>query len=265
MIEDCVNTVFVRGLEVKACHGVHDFEKVESQRFIIGAELQVAYSRGAFEDKLEGTVSYSEACRVISGVATENSFNLIEKLAAECAFALLDEFPLVQGVKITVCKPDAPVKYKVSTVGVSFKAERERVYLSLGSSEGDRKKYLDTALEKLNATRGIKVKKVSSYMRSAPYGGVAENEFLNCAAEIETYLSPFALLDEIHRIEAECGRVRKKRWGDRTLDIDIIFYGSRVINTDRLSVPHPDYAKRDFVVKPLKEIAPQFENIKFCN
>ena len=66
------------------------------------------------------------------------------------------------------------------------------------------------------------------------------------------------LLEEIHRIEAECGRERLVRWGDRTLDIDIIFYGQKIIREDMLSVPHPEYAERDFVLVPLKEIAPEF-------
>ena len=99
-------------------------------------------------------------------------------------------------------------------------------------------------------TKGDTLKKVSSYLETAPYGGVAKNTFLNACAEIETYLPPRALLDEIHRIEAEGERIRNLRWDDRTLDIDIIFYG--------LTVPHTDYKNRTFVLGPLSEIAPDF-------
>jgi 2-amino-4-hydroxy-6-hydroxymethyldihydropteridine diphosphokinase len=66
------------------------------------------------------------------------------------------------------------------------------------------------------------------------------------------------LLDIIHQIEGAAGRVRKERWGDRTLDIDIVFFGDKIIRQRGLSIPHPDYANRDFVLTPIKEIAPDF-------
>ena len=69
-------------------------------------------------------------------------------------------------------------------------------------------------------------------------------------------MTPHALLDEIHAIEAECGRVRDRRWDDRTLDIDIVFFGDKRINDETLTVPHRDYQNRDFVKIPLKQIAP---------
>ena len=90
------------------------------------------------------------------------------------------------------------------------------------------------------------------------FRSVAKNRFLNCAVKIKTYLTPRKLLAEINRIEAECERVRQKRWDDRTLDIDIIFYGNEIINDDNLTVPHREYQMRDFVLIPLKEIAPDF-------
>ncbi len=238
-----------------ACHGVHGFEKREPQSFVFDAELFCDFSDTVGTDDLGDTVSYSDACSMIVRIASENSFNLIEKLAYECAYALMDAFSL-NGVKVTVYKPEAPVKCDLDTVGVAVSLEREKVYLSLGSSMGDKKLYLDTAIEKLNSTRGVKVEKVSSYMKTQPYGGVAENEFLNCAVCISTFLAPHDLLDEIQRIEEECGRIREKRWGDRTLDIDIIFFGNLQIADETLTIPHADYQNRDFVKIPLKEIAP---------
>ena len=123
---------------------------------------------------------------------------------------------------------------------------------------GDREQYLNSALNKLNAYRGITVKKVSDFIETEPYGGVAKNKFLNCAAEVETLLSPRELLCAVHEIEQSLDRVREKHWADRTLDIDIIFFGKRVIVEDDLIIPHPEYLKRDFVLIPLKQIAPDF-------
>ena len=252
-----MDLIKIRGLEVCACHGVHDSEKINKQPFIFDADLEVDFFGAAKSDDLKSTVSYSDVCNLIVRIATENVFALIEKLAYECVFEIMDSFP-VQGVKLTVWKPNAPVKHKFGNVGVTVCCSRERALLSLGSNLGDKKGYLDFAIKALDSTRGIKVGKVSSYIETPPYGGVAENSFLNCAAEIETYLSPRALLEEIHRIESEGGRVRTVRWGDRTLDIDIIFYGNKVICEDGLTIPHADYKNRPFVIEPLKEIASDF-------
>ena len=252
-----MDLIKIRGLEVEACHGVFDSEKVNKQPFIFDADLETDFFGAAKNDDLNKTVNYAEVCNLIVKVASENTFSLIEKLAYECAFEILESFP-VSGVKLTVWKPNAPVEHKFSNVGVSVCCRRERVLLSLGSSMGDKKGNLDFAIKALNSTRGIKVKKVSSYIQTPPYGGVAQNTFLNCAAEIETWLSPRALLDEIHAIESEGQRVRTVRWGDRTLDIDIVFYGNLVVSEDGLIIPHKDYKNRDFVLQPLKEISPDF-------
>lgn len=257
-----MNKVIIRGLEVSACHGVKDFEKIQPQPFIFDVDIYFDFSEAAVSDDIEDTINYSAASKIIVSVARDNCFNLIEKLAYECAYAVMEGTPASR-IALTVYKPQAPMKQKFDTVGVSVDISRERAYLSLGSSMGDRRQYLDTAIEKLNTCRGISVKKVSDYMQTEPYGGVAQNQFLNCAVEIETLLSPRQLLNEIHRIEVECGRVRDKHWGDRTLDIDVIFFGKKIITEDDLIIPHPEYHKRDFVLIPLKQIAPDFICPKF--
>lgn len=251
-----MDKILICGLEISACHGVNDFEKVTPQRFIFDVEVKCDFLNAAKTDDIDGTVNYSHICKVIDGITKSNTFNLIEKLAYECAFAIMERFEKARGVKLTVYKIDAPLKCKFSSVAVTVECEREYAYLSLGSSLGDKKSTLDTAIEKLNSTRGITVEKVSDYITTKPYGGVAKNEFLNCAVVISTFLNPFRLLDEIHRIEVECGRVRKQHWEDRTLDIDIIFFGDKNIKSETLTIPHPDYKNRDFVKIPLNQIAP---------
>lgn len=252
-----MDEVKIRGLEVTAKHGVHGYEKVKPQRFIFDADIYTDFYPAYKADDLNFTVNYSAACDLICKTAEENSFNLIETLAYTTADKIM-EIKGVNGVKLTVWKPEAPIKHGFSNVGVSVKLKKTAAYLSLGSSEGDKKAYLDKALKLLDGTRGIKVEKVSSYVLTEPYGGVAKNNFLNCAVKIETYLPPLKLLEEIHLIEQDCGRVRKERWGDRTLDIDIIFYGNEIISSENLQIPHPEYSKRGFVLTPLKEIAPDF-------
>lgn len=250
-----MGTIKIRGLEVTACHGVLDFEKVKPQKFIFDADMETDFYP-AFDDDIGSTVNYAEVCELVEKITAENSFNLIERLSLECAFGILESFPPVTRVCLTCFKPQAPVAQKFSNVGVTVSLERVKAYLSLGSSSGDREGYLKKAVSLLDQTRGIKVEKVSEFIETPPYGGVAKNKFLNCAACVSTFLPPRALLGEIHRIEAACGRVREKRWDDRTLDIDIIFYGDKIIRDETLTVPHRDYKNRDFVKIPLKSIAP---------
>lgn len=250
--------VTVKKLVIETCHGVNDFEKREPQRFEFSAEIGCDFSLAAKNDDLSHTVNYSTVCKIITAVATQNVFNLIETLAWRCCEAILENFPQAEYASVRVDKPQAPLKAHFKSVAAEECLRREKVYLSLGSSMGDKKAYLDFAVKELSATRGITLKKVSSYLETAPYGGVAKNTFLNACAEIETYLPPRALLDEIHRIEAEGERRRNLRWDDRTLDIDIIFYGRQIICEDGLTVPHTDYKNRTFVLGPLSEIAPDF-------
>lgn len=248
----------VKRIEVVCRHGALDFEKTWYQPFYISASIEADIWDAARDDDLEKTINYADVCKILERTAKENSYNLIEKLNYECAFAVLEKFPAIKALTLTIEKPHAPVMQKVENLSVTQRYERETCYLSLGSSLGDRKGYLDFAVEKLYSTRGITVESVSDYICTEPYGGAAKNDFLNCAVKISTFLPPHNLLDAIHGIEAEAGRTREVRWGDRTLDIDIIFYGSRVICDEDLQVPHPDYANRDFVLKPLKQICGGF-------
>lgn len=251
-----MNTVKIRGLEIYGKIGVLEEEKKASQPFVFDIDLGVDFFEGAMRDDISLVVNYAEVCDLVAEIVGRGGLSLIEALAYECAFSIMERFP-VNCALITVWKPQAPVEHEFKNIGVTVELKRERAYLSLGSNLGDRRGFLDFALSELEITRGIAVRKVSSYIETEAYGGATERPFLNCAAEIETCLPPERLLSELHRIEASAGRKREVRWGDRTLDIDVVFYGKRVIATDDLCVPHADYKNREFVLKPLLEIAPE--------
>ncbi|MDE6867942.1 MAG: 2-amino-4-hydroxy-6-hydroxymethyldihydropteridine diphosphokinase [Clostridia bacterium] len=253
-----MNVIQIRGLEFSACHGVNPDEKTAPQKFVIDADIKTDFYAAAKNDDIGGTVNYAKACKAIAATVQDNVFNLIEKLAYECAFAVLENFKRAEAVTVTVKKPEAPMSKKFDYVAACVALERNTAYLSLGSSMGDKKAYLDKAVALLDKVRGVKVEKVSSYLPTKPYGGAAENEFLNCAVKISTFLAPENLLSEIHEIEKQCERVRTVRWGDRTLDIDIIFFGDKILRGQNLTIPHADYKNRDFVLTPLKEIAEGF-------
>jgi 2-amino-4-hydroxy-6-hydroxymethyldihydropteridine diphosphokinase len=132
---------------------------------------------------------------------------------------------------------------------------RKLVYLSLGSNLGDRQANLHHALSRL-ATLG-KIQALSSLYETQPVEFAAQPWFLNCAVALETEKMPQQLLSAVLQIEQEMGRRREHRKGPRTIDIDILLFGSSVVDTKTLTIPHPALHERRFVLEPLAEIAPE--------
>lgn len=128
-------------------------------------------------------------------------------------------------------------------------------YLSIGSNLGDRKKNIRLAIKKINALKNTKVLKVSKLIETQPVDGPHnQGRFLNGALKIKTEFSPLILLKNLKKIEKELGRTKTVRYGPRTIDLDILFYGVKIINRKNLKIPHPEAFKRDFVMKPLWEV-----------
>ncbi len=139
------------------------------------------------------------------------------------------------------------------------------VYLSLGSNLGDRVGYLQQATSLLSAVPEIKIVATSSFYESEPWQMNSENWFVNAVVQISTTLSPEELLKECKRIETQLGRGErefspdgKKIYKDRTIDIDILFYDDKIINTPDLTIPHKFFHKRAFLMVPMLEIAQDF-------
>lgn len=132
-----------------------------------------------------------------------------------------------------------------------------RVYLALGSNLADPLHQIDAALSALDALPETQRVATSPFYRTPPYGPPDQPDYLNAAVALETTLTAEALLDQTQRIEREHGRVRKaERWGPRTLDIDIMLFGTASLNSDRLIVPHYDLLNRAFMLVPLLAITP---------
>lgn len=129
------------------------------------------------------------------------------------------------------------------------------VYLHTGSNEGDRLQNLRTAARFIEERVGECLEDSRIY-ETAAWGIEDQPDFLNQALSISTDRPPFALLDILLGIEQEMGRERRVKWGQRLIDIDLLFYGSARIHTPRLKVPHPYLHKRNFVLQPLLDIAP---------
>lgn len=128
------------------------------------------------------------------------------------------------------------------------------VYVGLGSNMGDTEQHIISALKSLGDIQSTKIMQTSSLYKSKPVGPQDQADYINAVARLDTELSALELLDELQAIENEHGRVRNEHWGPRTLDLDILMFGNKIINNDRLTVPHPEIPNRCFVLVPLAEI-----------
>ncbi|SDK60856.1 2-amino-4-hydroxy-6-hydroxymethyldihydropteridine diphosphokinase [Sediminibacillus albus] len=129
-------------------------------------------------------------------------------------------------------------------------------YVALGSNIAPREMYLEKAITALNEHSGIEVVHQSAIYETLPVGYTNQNNFLNMVVEISTKLNPLPLLDLCQSIEGGLGRKREKRWGPRTLDLDILLYNQENIKSERLFVPHPRMHERAFVLIPLQDVNP---------
>lgn len=130
-------------------------------------------------------------------------------------------------------------------------------FLLLGGNQGNRQHQLQTAIAFIEQTVGV-VEKKSSIYETAAWGKTDQSPFLNQAILVNSTLNPTSLLLEIHSIEKKMGRQRLEKWGERTIDIDILFAGDLILKTDELTIPHPEIQHRRFTLVALTEIAPDF-------
>lgn len=256
MSKSVYDKITIKGLEVFANHGVYPEENRLGQKFVVNAVLYVDTRAAGLSDDLDLSVNYGTVCHQITDFLTANTYKLIERVAEELARHILINNPLVHEIDVEIEKPGAPIGLPLETVSVKIHRGWHNVAIALGSNIGDSKKFLDEAVEKVGQLPDTKVIKVATYITTKPYGGVEQDDFLNSAMTIRTMLTPTELLDRLHDIEREAGRERIIHWGPRTLDLDILLYDDLVMDTEDLTIPHIEMHLRDFVLKPLAEIAP---------
>lgn len=246
----------IQNLEVFANHGVFQEETNLGQKFLFSLTMYTDTRKAGKSDCLEESIHYGEVSQFITEYTKKHTRKLIEAAAEDLATALLLHYPLLKGVTLELEKPWAPVGLPLETVSVKISRFWHRSYIALGSNLGDKKAYLDQAVKALDEHDQCRVQKVSSYLVTEPYGGVEQDDFLNACLALDTLLSPQELLDLLHEIEQAAHRERLIHWGPRTLDLDILLYDNEVLETEDLIIPHIEMHKRDFVLKPLAEIAP---------
>lgn len=251
-----MDQIIIKELEIYSNHGVYKEEKVLGQKFLVSAILHTDTKRAGISDKIEYSVNYGDVCHRIRDIMEGNTFDLIERVAETIAERLLLEYDLVKKAEVEVKKPWAPIGLPIQSVSVKIKRQWHRAYIGVGSNMGDRMGYISRAIEQMKQEESIRIVRISSLSETEPYGDVEQDDFINGCIGIDTLKAPEELLEFLLDLENKAGRKRLVHWGPRTLDLDLLLYDDLILNEEKLTIPHIEISKRQFVLEPLAEIAP---------
>lgn len=251
-----MDQIRIQDLEVYAKHGVYAEENILGQQFLVSLTMNIDLSKPGQTDEMEDSIDYGQVCHFVTDFMQQNTFHLIEAVAENLAEKLLFQYNRIQNIWIEVKKPWAPIGLPVKNVSVAIERKRHIAYIAFGSNMGERMEHIQQGIEALRGLDSCKVCETSDIIETEPYGGVDQEKFLNGVLKLETVLNPYQLLEKLHEIEYQQGRVREVHWGPRTLDLDIIFYDDLVLHTQELTIPHIDMQNREFVLRPMSQIAP---------
>ncbi|MEJ6544255.1 2-amino-4-hydroxy-6-hydroxymethyldihydropteridine diphosphokinase [Brachybacterium paraconglomeratum] len=259
-----LDRIEVTGIRAWGHHGVLAAEKEIGQEFAVDVVLHLSTAAAGRSDVLSRTVNYAEVVTAVHEEIGAGPHDLVETLAERIAERILEEtgHPLVRRVGVRVHKPAAPVGLPVGGVSVAIERDARPVpaVLALGSNLGDREAHLRGALDVLASHPGTEISWTSPVLETAPVGGPdGQGAYLNAVVGVTTELGPHDLLALAHRAERAAGRQRLVRWGERTLDVDVIAYGDWRSEDPDLTVPHPRAHERAFVLGPWHAADPAAE------
>lgn len=257
-----MDRIDINGLRVMAVVGVLPHEREAAQPLQIDLSLQVDLHDAGHSDDLGDTANYGAVSEAVAAVVRESKDLLLERLAARVAEVALG-FDRVEQVTATITKLRPPIPEDVASTAITVTRHRRELgvpstavhtaIVALGSNLGDREDYLRFAVDQLGD-----VVATSQVWETAPVGGPeGQGAYLNMVAVVRTHLDPYAFMRHGQRIEAAALRQRLVRWGPRTLDVDLLFHDDTRIESTELTLPHPRYAERRFVLAPLSEVAPE--------
>ena len=251
----------ISGLRAVTIVGALPHEREIPQPLQIDLSFDVDLHDAGRSDELGDTVHYGEVADRVVAIVEESKDILLERLVSRIADEVL-AFDRVEAVDVRLTKVRPPLA--VDAVSTSVRVHRTRAeaavaphtahtaYVALGSNLGDREGYLRLGVQGLG-----NVSAMSAVYETEPVGGPDDQgPFLNMVVEVETSLDPSALLRRCQRIEAEAMRQRVVHWGPRTLDVDIVAFDGVTMQSDDLTIPHPRFHERPFVLAPLSDIAP---------
>ncbi|MGN0161656.1 MAG: 2-amino-4-hydroxy-6-hydroxymethyldihydropteridine diphosphokinase [Lachnospiraceae bacterium] len=251
-----MDSVIIEGLEVYCNHGVFPEENKLGQKFIVNMELYTDTRKAGLTDQLDKSIDYGEVCHFVNDYMKNHTFQLIEAVAENLARELLHKISGLKEVTIEIKKPWAPIGLPMNAAGVRITRKWHTAYIAIGSNMGNRQGYLDFAADEIDGDENCVLLKIADTIETKPYGMEDQDDFLNSCMEIRTLYYPKELLKVCKAIEKKANRVKTVHWGPRTLDLDIIFYDDEIVSEDNLVIPHIEMQKRDFVLRPLAQIAP---------
>ncbi len=264
MAQTEMDRIEITGLRVMTLVGVLPHEREAPQPIEFDIFLEGDLRDAGISDDLADTAHYGMVAERAAAIARESKDELLERLIHRIADDALT-FDRVEAVEIVVRKLRPPIPEDVQHTAVRIRRTRadlqipprtsHRAIVALGSNLGDRVAFLKLAVEEL----GSSLIAQSQVFETAPVGGPDhQGAYLNMVVAVETSLDPFAMLRRCQRIESLALRQRIVHWGPRTLDVDLLFFDEITIGSPELTIPHPRYAERRFVLTPLAEVAPEF-------
>ncbi len=255
--------IVLEGVRALGHHGVLADERRDGQVFVVDVVLELDLAHAGRSDDLAATVDYADVAGAVVARVAGPPVDLIERLAELIADDVL-EHERVDAVEVVVHKPDAPVGHPFADVRVHVRrASSPRAVVALGANLGDRRATLEAAVAALRTLPGFTVTAVSPLVETDPVGGPGQPPYLNAVLLGRTTIPAAHLLQELHRIEAMHGRTREVRWQARTLDLDLVQYGTPGTATEvqgsapKLTLPHPRAAERAFVLAPWQAVDPK--------
>jgi dihydroneopterin aldolase/2-amino-4-hydroxy-6-hydroxymethyldihydropteridine diphosphokinase len=257
-----MDRIHVNGLRVMAVIGTLPHEREAAQPLQIDLILEADLRDAGRSDELADTANYGAVADEVAALVRESKDLLLERLAHRIAETVL-RFDQVAATRVTVTKLRPPVAEDIASTAVTIHRSRvemnvphrstHRAIVALGSNLGPREEFLRYAIEHLGA-----VVAQSQVFETDPVGGPdGQGAYLNMVVVVETPLDPYAFIRRCQYVEATAGRQRLVHWGPRTLDVDLLFFDDVTIDDPDLTVPHPRYAERRFVLAPLEEVAPE--------
>lgn len=266
-----MDQIRLTGIRAAGKHGVLDFEHERAQTFVVDATLFLDLAPAGTSDDLNDTVDYGAIAKGIVAIIEGEHVDLIEKLAARIADMIL-EYPAVANTQVTVHKPNAPIVVPFDDVSVTVERSRKtlagtvdggrvhRAVIAIGGNQGDVPGTLRDAVRCIDGLESTQVTGISPLYRTDAWGmPEGTPEFHNVVVIVKTKLDATQLLDGLHRIEADHGRVRNDHWASRTLDLDIIDFDGVESDDPDLTLPHPRAWQRAFVLAPWLAVDPDAE------
>lgn len=259
-----MDRIEITGLRVMTLVGVLSHERESAQPLEFDIFLEGDLRDAGASDDLVDTAHYGMVAERAAAIARESKDELLERLIHRIAESALT-FDRVEAVEVVVRKLRPPIPEDIQNTAVRIRRTRadlqipprtsHRAIVALGSNLGDRVGFLKLAVSELGS--GLIAQ--SQVFETAPVGGPGnQGAYLNMVVAVETSLDPFAMLRRCQRIESLALRQRIVHWGPRTLDVDLLFFDEVVIVSPELTIPHPRFAERRFVLTPLAEVAPEF-------